>query len=449
MLLKFIFENFLSFENETTLDLIATGNKEHDSHLIKTDKNVNLLSLAALYGANASGKSNLVKALDFARDLIVNGMKPDQSIPQNFFKLNKECYAKPSKFEFLIYADSKIYHYFFSFDKSRIHEEWLYVKNKKGFAKYFERLVDEAGKSKYEFGPSFVDKSSKKNYQFHEFIMKGTRKNQLFLTEAKEKNIEKINPLYGWFNNKLEVIHADSKYAFLPVRTREDKTFLNFLCEILKNMSNDIDNIKTSETPVNLNEQFPELDEEIRKKFFNVINDDSGIIMSDEGIQYCIKLDENRNPVLIKLKTKHKIKNSDDYIEFQFEDESDGTKRFIHLAPALVDMIYNDKVIFIDELDRRLHPLLSRAFVEIYLKSRNPNSQLVFTTHESNLLDAKLFRRDEIWFTEKDATGSSHITSLAEYKERKDLNYQKGYLNGRFGAIPFLSGIENIKQLLK
>lgn len=444
MLIQFIVENFLSFESETIFNLISTAQKEHQEQQIKTTKGFSLLSISALYGANASGKSNLIKAIAFAKDLIIQGTKPDQIIPQKFFRLNKDCFTKPSKFEFLIYIDSKIYHYYFSFDKYKIHEEWLYVKKNKKFVKYFDRLVSDNGESKYNFGTSFINKSSKKDYQFYEFVMKGTRKNQLFLTEAIEKNIDNLKALYDWFHYTLDIIHADSLYALLPFRTKEDEKFSNFLGSILKKISTDIEGIHSNEIHIDFEKQFPDMPENIKNDIVNKVNQNAGFIISEGGKQYSIFQDENEKLTLLKLNIKHKIKGTNDTINFELEEESDGTQRFIHLTPALVNLINNKKVMFIDELDRRLHPLLSKLFIEIYLRLRHNNSQLIFATHEVNLLNSKILRRDEIWFAEKDEHGASHLTSLAEFKVRDDLNIQKGYLNGRFGAIPMMGSIENL-----
>ncbi len=444
MLIKFFVENFLSFDTEISLNMIATSKKEHQNHIIETDKNIKLLCTAALYGANASGKSNLIKAVSFAKEFILNGTKPDQLIQQNFFKLKKDANTKPSKFEFIIYIDSSIFHYGFSFDKQRIHEEWLYVKENVKYLKYFERIVNPDGNSKYEFGPSLVKKSEKNDYKFYKFVMQGTRPNQLFLTEAILRNIKKLKPLYNWFGDTLNIIPADSQYALLTVRAKEDKKFGEFLETILKKISKDIHKIKTTEIELDLDKQFPDMPTEMQRDILSSVDKDSAVIVSDEGKQYTITQNDKENLILVKLKTCHKIKESEETIDFELDEESDGTQRFIHLAPALVNMVSNDIVLFIDELDRRLHPLLSRSFLKIFLKSPRTKSQMIFTTHESNLLNANLLRRDEIWFTEKDDFGASHLTSLDEFKVRDDLNLEKGYLNGRFGAIPFLGDLDLI-----
>ena len=441
MLINFFVENFLSFDQETNLNLLATTKKEFKEHVI-AERNLNVLCSAALYGANASGKSNLVKAIAFAQDLILMGTKPDQFLKQNYFKLNKNSKEKPSRFEFMIFTDSKIFQYSFSLINTKICEEWLYVKENVRFVKYFERVVLDDGSSNFEFGKSFTKNSSKSERQFFEFIMKGTRKNQLFLTESIEKNITALRPLYNWFKNTLDIISPESNYALLPVRVAEDKNFVKFLCQLLQKFSDEIVDIRPSEVELDIDEQFPHLPEEIKDKIFQDINDGIGVVISKEEQQNIITKDEQGNFKLQKLKTRHKIKDSEEFVEFDIEDESDGTRRFMHLVPALINLHKQPKVMIIDELDRRLHPLLSKSFLKLYFLNRNKNSQLIFTTHDASLLSADLLRRDEIWFFEKDQYGASHLISLAEFKVRDDLNLQKGYLSGRFGAIPIMGSPE-------
>lgn len=183
----------------------------------------------------------------------------------------------------------------------------------------------------------------------------------------------------------------------------------------------------------------------IEKQIKDAVNNDNAILVSDGEKQYAISKSGNNKLILLKLKMQHKGAD-DDLIDFKFEEESEGTQRLIHLAPAFADLLESEKVYFIDELDRRLHPNLSKSLIELYLELhiKRKNRQLIFVTHESNLLDLNYFRRDEIWFAEKDKNGASHLSSLADFKVRSDLNIKNGYLNGRFGAIPFIGDTEKL-----
>ncbi len=441
MLVKFIVENFLSFKDETTLDMLASTDSRNQNHISKNrigNTDLEVLKSAAIYGANASGKSNLIEALMFAKNFITLGTRAEETIFTNPFKLDPVKAKSPSKFEFIIFFEGIIYHYGFSIDKQKVHEEWLLMKDNKKFKTLFERVVFENEEQSFEFGPSFVSKRKKNDYQFLEFVMRGTRSNELFLTEAFEKKVEKIKPLMKWFREILTIVSADSEYGLLEMRTKEDENFRCFLEELLILNGTGISSIGTETSKLEIEKEFNELPKSMKKLIQENINKEVGMTITG-GVNLTIS-DEGE---VIQVKTQH-LTSDNETINFDFEEESEGTQRLVHLAPALFELQTSNKVYFIDELERKLHPKLSKNLVETFLKVGNERSQLLFTTHESNLLDLDLLRRDEIWFVEKDKLGSSHLTSLAEFKIRLDLNIQKGYLNGRFGAIPFIGNSEKL-----
>jgi len=205
MLIQFVVENFLSFRDETIFNLIPTTDKKHITHINKNDDkkpNIEILKIAALYGANGSGKSNLIKAIKFAKDLILSGTKGDETIGAKPFRLESEYINNPCKFQLLFYHNNQIYDYGFVIDKLKVYEEWLYVKSSRSFKKMYERINTEAGKKKYEFGNSFVKDTSKKKYLRYCYEIEGTRDNQLFLSEAFNRNIQEVEPVIDWFKNK-------------------------------------------------------------------------------------------------------------------------------------------------------------------------------------------------------------------------------------------------------
>ncbi len=201
MLIQFSVENFLSFKEETVFNLMATSDKKHVKHINRNIKgsNPDILKIAAVYGANASGKSNLINAIEFARDFIIYGTRGDETITTLPFRLDYRCRNRPSRFQFLFYYNNNIYDYGFIVDKYKIYEEWLFIKSNRYFKKMYERITTKSGENKYEFGPSFVKKTSKNKYLRYNFEMEGTRINQLFLTEAFNRNIREIEPVIHWF----------------------------------------------------------------------------------------------------------------------------------------------------------------------------------------------------------------------------------------------------------
>jgi len=445
MLLQFIVKNFMCFAEETLFSMVASAEHEqHKNHLIQLTSETNLLRTSALYGANAHGKTKLVEAISFAKQLIVNGVQSTKPIPVTPFRLDKILRTQPSHFEFIIFYQNIRYHYGFIINNQRVLEEWLFVTPKTREVRYFERVTSETGKVTIELGGSLARQNSKQR-QFIEFVAQGTRPNQLFLTEALERNVEKLKPLYGWFENILQVVPATPRYLPLEIRANKEKPFITFLSDFLKQADTGIHSIKTVEEEFDYDKHFPGLPEQIRLEIENDIRSGGTIIMFDEGSSYTLCANESGEPVLIRLETLHSGRDGS-VVSFDFAKESAGTQRLTHLLPILVDLLSSEKVYIIDELDRSLHALLPKLFLEAYLKgvSNKHRSQLIFTTHDTHLLDLNLLRQDEIWFLEKDEQGASHLYSLVNLKMSPDLNIQKGYLQGRFGGIPFIGDIEQL-----
>ncbi|MBD2482363.1 ATP/GTP-binding protein [Planktothrix sp. FACHB-1365] len=456
MLVQVTLENVLSFKEETTFSMVGVNSDLNHVHHLATEqagKGRSLLPISALYGANAAGKSNLIKAIDFAKDLIVDGTRGVQTIPVSPFKLS-DSNKKPSKFQFIFTYQGSLYSYGFKLNKTQIFEEWLYVtpKDKKREVLFFERLTNENKITEVEYGLSLKGRNSKYK-QFLDFIAQGTRPNQLFLTEALDRNVETLKPVIDWFKNVLTIIPAESSYQGLELGILSSQEFTDFLRNFLKFADTGIDSIGTEEVEFNLDVILPDIPENMRKEILQEMlkasENSISMIESHLGKRYLLIKREEGQLSLIQLRTQHR----DDQgvlIDFSMEEESEGTQRLINLIPLLFILQENpEKVIFLDELDRRLHPLLSRRFVEMALQCRNPNSQsqLIFTTHDTNLLDLELLRKDEIWFVEKNQQGASHLYSLAEFKISPDVKIEKGYFNGRFGAIPFFGDIRNLGWL--
>lgn len=452
MLVQVTIENFLSFKEATTFSMLGVNSDpNHVDHLTVdvAGKGKSLLPVAAIYGANAAGKSNLIKAIDFAQDLIVEGTRSGQIIEVSPFKLG-DYSKKPSKFEFIFTYQNTFYSYGFILNSSQILEEWLYgiPPKKKREVLYFERITSEKKETKVEYGATLRGRSEK-NRQFLDFIAKGTRANQLFLTEAVERNVKSLIPIIDWFKRVLTIITAESRYTGLEIGILSSKEFTTFLSDFLKFAGTGIDSIALDEVPLDFDSHFLEMPKSIREKLKEELAEagkDSVIMIEIIGKRYLLIKGEQEQISLMQLKTKHRHENGQ-LVDFSIEEESEGTQRLINLIPALFNLKKNpEKVIFLDELDRRLHPLLSRQFLDFFLqcKTEENRNQLIFTTHDTNLLDLDLLRRDEIWFVEKNQQGVSHLYSLAEFKIRPDLKIEKGYLNGRFGAIPFFGDIRSL-----
>jgi AAA15 family ATPase/GTPase len=451
MLIQFTIKNFLSFKDEVTFSMVGVNSdQQHINHLARNaaGKGHLLLPLAAIYGANAAGKSNLIEAISFAKSLILEGTRAGRNIPVSPFKL--EDYGKlPSKFEFIFTHQDNQYSYGFSLTKEQILEEWLYAipSGKKQEVMYFERITSSAKETTVEYGSKLRGRSSKRK-QFLDFITEGTRANQLLLTEAVNRNVQVLVPVFDWFRKVLTIIPAEADYRELETAILSNKSFTEFLSDSLKFAGTGIDSVVAEEVELSFDQHFPSMPKMMVDDLLQELEeaDSNSLVMvaGPRGGRFLLFKDDKSQIKLIQLKTRHRSANGK-LVDFSMEEESEGTQRLINLIPALFLLKGEaERVIFLDELDRRLHPLLSRRFVQAAINCRHKQNQLIFTTHDTNLLDLNLLRRDEIWFVEKSEQGVSSCYSLAEFTIRSDLKIEKGYLNGRFGAIPFFGNLQSL-----
>jgi len=441
MLLQFAVENFACFAEESLFSMVASADDEHPGHTIYSDagRKPRILRTAALYGANAHGKTKLIEALRFAQALVVEGTKAGQSLRVDPFRMDKRLRGRPSRFDFVIDYDGSEYSYGFEVDSERIHGEWLFGRPKGREIRYFERTTDTTGRVTVEMGASMAGRSIKQQ-QFLEFVAQGTRPNQLFLTEAADRNVKQIEPLYRWFRDVLTVISATGRYQPLEIRANNESGFLSFMGDFLRRAGTGIDALEPIQEDLDFDKHLPGCPDTMREEIEAAVKKGATVTLnSEEGALFSICPSEDGNPVLVRLKTLHTGRDGS-RARFDFAEESSGTQRLMDVLPVLVDVRNREKVYVIDELDRKLHPLLSRLFVSSYLDCGGEcgRGQLIFTTHDSHLLDLGLLRRDEIWFLQKDEFGASALYSLADLKVRPDLKIEKGYLNGRFGGIPLI-----------
>jgi uncharacterized protein len=452
MLIQFTIQNFLSFRDEVTFSMVAVNSdSQHSDHLAQHEvgEGRSVLPIAAIYGANAAGKSNFIKAIAFAQNLVLEGTRSNHTIAIHPFKLG-DCSKSPSKFEFIFTYKGSQYSYGFTLNREQILEEWLYgiPQGKKKEIMYFERFTSiqdsNPTKTTIKFG-SIIKGKTRKDEQNLNFIALGTRPNQLFLTESIDRNLNTLMPVYNWFNNALTVIPADVDCTGLEVSVQRNKKFRNFLDRFLQITGTGINSVVDEKIEVNFDQHLATMHKSTREKLLQELDNRPEVtVEKSQGGREIFSKDDMGKVNLTRLKTIHLAENGD-FINFSIEEESEGTQRLIHLIPALFLLQQeSEKIIFLDELDRRLHPLLSRYFVETAINCRARSNQLIFTTHDTNLLDLDLLRRDEIWFVEKNKNGISDCYSLAEFKIRPDLKVEKGYLNARFGAIPFFGNPKDL-----
>jgi|WetSurMetagenome_2_1015567.scaffolds.fasta_scaffold108526_2 uncharacterized protein len=438
MLIRFVVTNFLSFNEESDFNMIAGSFKTHKHHVYSAGK-IDVLKAAVFYGANGSGKSNLMKAINFLKETVRTG-GIEQSIDDKKFKLNRNNAEKPISFEIEFSIEEKIYSYGISLNHDEITEEWLYesgitVEDKP----IFERKITDTGKISIKMADKYV--KTQKDALLIELLKENLlQKNKLLLGLNNYLKIEEIKSVHDWFVTKLVVIFPGTEFqGILPLLLSSDELKQHF-DQLLKSFDTGINQL-TSEVidfekyEIDPNEKMTrkEIETWMKTTPFMINNETNSVIIWENG-----KL------VVKKAISFHKD-NMGNNVPFMISEESDGTKRLLDFIPAFYNLLQQDFTYLIDEIDRSLHPSLLCAIIYKIMADQNTKGQLIFTSHESNLLDLDIFRQDEIWFVEKDNnSGDTKMYSLSEFKPRYDLDIRKGYLKGRFGAIPFLAKLNDL-----
>ncbi|MDL1963316.1 MAG: ATP-binding protein [Deltaproteobacteria bacterium] len=417
MLIEFSVTNYRSFL--TTQSLILTANtatelQEENSFVSPVSNLPRLLRSSVVYGPNAAGKSNLIQAIAFMKRFVLSSAKESQEgekIDAAPFLFNRQSSRKSSEFEVLFIQDGIRYQYGFAVNSERVTGEWLFVYPEGRAQKWVERNFDpDAQKNIWYFGPKFTGR--RKVWQ------EATRSNALFLSTAIQLNNEQLKPVFNWFDHKLHVIDQGENISpgFSANECEEEekkKKILKFMNAADLSIT-DIFLKKKEFSTKGLPDEMPQnVKEEISKE-----------------------LDGKK---LTSLFFTHPSSDTGEDVVLEFDEESAGTRKLFVLAGPWLDVLGNGLVLFVDELDASLHPLLVRFLLNLLHNSETNrhNAQLVFTTHDTTVLDQTLMRRDQVWFVEKDAENATCLYPLSDYKPRKGEALQKGYLYGRYGALPF------------
>ena len=451
MLIRFTVENFLSFKDREVFSLIPGRGTLKSHHKSKSIKGISALKTAVVYGANASGKSNLIKAIEFGKELILKGNKAEQPIKFSSFKLDKKLLKQNSRIEYEIQHKNKNYAYGFIFNSKEIIEEWLYEISKKSEKEIFTRDKNRSKEFELEAILSKNKKSEEK--QFLEFTAKGTQKNQLFLSEIRTRkvkenvsNIEDLINVIDWFQNALTVIYPNSKNVGKKFELLEDTDLNKVFTEMLGYFDTGIDGIEFKEVDIEKIDIPSEILKDIENDLLGEKSEKTNAFISNiqDDKYYVISVLKDRTLRAQLLKTKHKISGGG-YELFDLRDESDGTRRIMDLIPLIIDFFKGDNVFVIDEMERSLHPNLIYDLFDFFLsKCKNVNSQFIVASHESTLLTQKLLRKDEIWFVVKDKMGASRLHSLEDYSIRFDKEVRRDYLLGRYKGVPKFGNRENL-----
>lgn len=447
MLIKVTVENFKSFSEPTEMTMISsTKIQKGTDHRVKI-KSTNILKYAVIYGANAAGKSNLIDFFWFLKSTL------NDTIPMVatkwFCKCKEENINKNSSFEIQFTIGDKFYAYGFTalLNQRRITSEWLYELYQNGNAKcLFERNEEE--KFPHLGEDVKLNKIDEAKFKTYTDDFDGNE-SILFLTEmnrnkkySEDSKLVFFKEVYSWLSQNIIIVKPNT--SFDNFQYYSDETSLELINKLIKTFDTGIDKVRVEKT------DFEEFRKALPAKVFDLVMKDIRNKMAHKSLYssarmtmrtdksfFTVTLDDDE-PIVSTLKLYH----GKSFYDFNFDEESDGTRRIFDLLDMLLNK--NDDIIYVvDELERSLHPKLTEHFLELFMNfHKGHKTQLLFTTHEASIMEQKLFRRDEIWFVERDGNNTSNVYSLDKFKERYDKTLSKAYLEGRYGAIPVFSNFD-------
>lgn len=415
MLIEMSVTNFRSLSKQQTFSLVKGKGDElvkSNTFKVETANEFELLRSAAMYGSNASGKSNFLRALQTMKHIVLDSaanLQRGVRLPIIPFRLSPNTRHAPSEFEVTFIVDGVRYQYGFSATAEQIHEEWLLAYPKGRAQRWFTRVwLAEQKRFEWEFGSHLTGEK--------QIWQKSTRDNALFLSTAVQLNSEQLHPIFDWFKSTLHLANVGGWTPWFSASLCEHDGKSKVM-EFLRAADIHIDDILVDSQSV---------DELLPSDMPDALRD--------------AITDDMKGKRILELKTVHQDSDGKP-VTFDFDEESDGTRKLFSFAGPWIDVLENGYVLFVDELHDNLHPRLVRFLVELFHNPEtNPkNAQLVFTTHETSILSQDVFRRDQIWFCEKDKTQATEIYPLTDFSPRKGReNLELAYLSGRYGALPFM-----------
>lgn len=406
MLIQFKCENYRSIKEEVVFSMLATKDDTYAEKLLLFDKSIKINSVSAIYGANGSGKTNLIKAISYLNNLVSNSVNMQYQDLIPYFPHKLSLTGTPSSFEIQFIEEGVRYVYGVSLTEKAIIEEYLYYFPKGRQAKIFDRQPE---------GTTYGEKFKKLLLDIEENKVKENR--LLLSTAASWCKLEEILNPFNYLRNKLvfyQGTHNNNWFDYTLENLEQNSTFKTHFIQLMREIGIDL------------------IDVEVNSQWMQVLQEDLPRTMPDE---------------IKKLLKDKQMKKSEVFIVYptmkiSLFEESLGVNKLFELIGPVIDILKDGEVLFFDELETSLHPNLVIHLVKLFLNSStNPKgAQLIFTTHDTNLLDLSIFRRDQIWFVEKNGSYSSDYYSLANLKNvRKDENIEKGYIMGKYGAIPFIN----------
>ncbi len=416
MLVQFSVENYRSVKDLCELSMVASRyykeNEEENTFQTGIADCPRLLKSVVIYGPNGAGKSTILGAMKFLETFVLNSASKSQAgeeINVTPFRLSKSTRDKPSNFEIIFIEEGVRYEYGLCANTERVTEEWLFAFPNGVAQKWFHRVYEpDSDTYAYKYSKHFEGGRMRGGWQ------KQTRQNASYLSTAIQLNNEQLSPVYNWFFRRLATLRPDGLSSEFTAENCLKKEFRNSVIEFINSADIPLSNIEV-ETLKYMDMKFP----------------DSIPTAFREELTRSLKDKEYHDVNFIR------VDDAGEAVRFKLNEESEGTQGLFNFAGPWLDVITNNRVLFVDELDSSLHPLIVHHLVDILHKSGS-NAQIIFTTHDTTILSQKILRRDQIWLLRKNKLNASELYPLSDYKIRDGEAIEKGYLSGRYGAVPFI-----------
>jgi AAA15 family ATPase/GTPase len=446
MLLRVIIKNLFSFKDETEFNLIPGKASRLKYHKYERS-GLEILKLSAIYGANGSGKSNLVKAIMVLKTIVLSGAIP-VALDKLKFKLSPGAQAEPVELGIEFFVNDHFYYYSIAIKDNKIVDEYFCEtgQGKRPDVLIFHRTIKE-NKTVVQFFEGFEEQPD--NVVLGRIITKDLLKDQnpLFslLVSINNNAFSDVRLAFSWFVNGLHILFPQTEVQNIAQGLDSNPKFRDFATELMCSFHTGISSLKIDRKSL---EEF--LGTDSQKQLEKITADlksspgQSVTVMTDPDSGEKISVVNEDGKIVAKRLLFEHLNENNEKVEFSYREESDGTRRLLEYIPALNELIYRGVTFVIDEIERSVHPLITKELIAKFSKDESTQGQLIFTTHESNLLDQEIFRTDEIWFADKGITGATKLYSLSDFKEHNTIDIRKGYLNGRYGGIPFLGNLEDL-----
>lgn len=440
MLLRFVAQNLASFKNAVEFNCFPSSKSHsHENHRIECG-HATILRLSAIYGANGAGKSNLLESLQLLKGMVESeGLSHFSFSESPAFKFDEECLVSPSGMAVEFFADGNVFYYHIEFNTQSVVVEELLLSKKTKDIKLFAR--DDKGIS---INDDYMDNASSE--QFLDALNRLVRPDMFllsFLGKYYPKEMPLASSAYNWFARALEIITPATIAGFVPHLLDKNPDFEKLVNETIPQMKTGISKLSVKKEVVSEDEIKGNLElQQIIKRAKAQPDMPLAKIDSQNGdtVNYVFENDSLYKKTLVSIHQKP----DGSEVEMTMGSESDGTRRLIEYMPLFYAVTKQGGVYIVDEIERSMHPILIKDIMQKLSESNTAKGQLIFTTHESGLLDQNIFRPDEIWFAQKDSEQATQLYPLSDYNIHKTANIENGYLIGRYGGIPFLSNLKDL-----